>query len=135
MAIVVTVDGRRAVAGLLRTWLAGLKYSLFVNDYVPTATSPLSDFSQATFSGFVRRTPKNWRGPGLDPSNNAVMKADPLNWTVGAGGGIDLVYGYFVVDTHGYCVYAERNVAGPVPMNVVGATFTVFPLFAAGALC
>lgn len=135
MAIVLTQDGRRGILGLLLPWLAGLEYHLFGNDYVPVIGSTPVDFDPPLFSGYAFKRPVNWSGAFLDDLHDAVTTAETLTWTVAASSPGVVVWGYWVRDRFGYCLYAERNPAGATPMSTIGDTFPLQPLFAAGALC
>lgn len=136
MAIVVTEDGRKAVLGAaVFTMFPGLRLGLFANDYTPVILSVTGDFVEPTFDNYARKLIVNFGGMIFTAGATARVQADPVIFTVGGLGGVDTIYGYFVVDSFNRCVWAERDPRGPIAMGPVGAKYTVIPRFEIGTLC
>jgi hypothetical protein len=135
VAIVLSNDGRRGSLGYLLPWLRGLKLRLYVNNVIPLVSFVRSDFVEATFDTYAALLLNNWGAVYLNGLGDAQVDAPLKVFTVGAGGGSDTVYGYYVTDGFGYAIWGERVPGGGVPMILPGSTFPIIPRFAAGALC
>jgi len=87
-----------------------LSLRLFVNDYTPVAGTVTGDFTEATFTGYVRKTiiRSDWQPPTfVSPRAEMLLFTAPSEWT--NGGGPVTVYGAYVVGvTTGVTLWAER---------------------------
>jgi hypothetical protein len=89
---------------------------LFQNDFTPTPTSVIGDFTIASFSGYADVTGA-FGAPGIDPSGNAVAP-HPCVWsTDGVTPGA--AYGLYIVDSAGNLVAGARF--DDAPYNFVNA--------------
>ena len=69
---------------------------IFVNDFVPTATSVLTDFVAATAAGLTPKPLPAATNAGLDPSGRDTWNFATANFTA-TGAGLPVVgFGYFV---------------------------------------
>lgn len=135
MAIVWTTNGRRGVVGLLVPWLSSLTLRLFTD---PSTLSPqltTSDFVEATFSGYAPVVLGAWSGNFLNGNDQGEVDEAIHEFRVSSVGPLELVYGYFVTDQHGYTIFAELHPAGPVEMELPGQRFSVKPRVMCGELC
>jgi len=114
MAIVVTNEGElelldKALKDALSTD-ESFSLRLFQNDYTPINTTTLTDFTEADFTSYARKTltRAGWKAAALNASNEAEAEySAEQSWTCGATGGD--VYGYYVVGaTSGKILWCER---------------------------
>ncbi len=99
---------------------------LYTNNFTPDEDTVLSDLTEATFPGY---NPSAWTFD-LETFVAHVYRCFALAnvFTRGAGGGGDMIYGYYVTDnTDTTLLWAERDPAAPLDMTIPGATYTVFP--------
>lgn len=78
---------------------------MFENDFVPLASSILTDFTECTFGGYADIT-LTWGAPGLDGSNTPVAPA-PVLYT-GDGTTEGFAYGVYLLTSTGLYVAAAR---------------------------
>lgn len=86
-----------------------LKLKLYKNDYTPTASSTVANFTEATFGGYseVTLTYSDWTIATVSNNAKAVWGEEPIVWTVTADA--HTVYGYYVVDNaETTLVWAEK---------------------------
>lgn len=101
---------------------------LFKNDFTPGPATVIGDFTQADFSGYgAAATANPVTAAALDASNRAVVTWDPVTWTKNGATG-NTIYGYYVVDSTGSLLWAERF-DGSIPMTVDGAFIQITPRF------
>lgn len=84
------------LAAILAALANGWKIRLYKNNVTPDDTSDVSDFMEATFTGYAALTP-TWT-PGTDSFGNALITSDTLNYSFTAGSGSQLIYGYYITD-------------------------------------
>jgi hypothetical protein len=106
-----------------------LTLRLYTNDLTPTRTTAKTDFTEATFSGYLRKDllRSRWGLPVVSGVQVKSTYADQLTWSVGAT--VQTVYGFFVCSTFGTDPYlwGERF---PTPrVLVTGQPFELTPVF------
>lgn len=82
---------------------------LFKNDYTPSPTSALADFTEANFTDYAAKALASGSWLPATTVSGAAQKAydTEQSWVCGATG--NTIYGYYVVDdTTGLLEYAER---------------------------
>lgn len=102
---------------------------LYQNDYTPLDTSDVSDFTEATFSGYAAIATNAWGGAFLNASNITEIDETLRTFTHNGGGTNNNIYGYYLTDAGGNLTYAERYSGAPVAMDANGKTFSVVPRF------
>lgn len=87
-----------------------LNVHLFTNNYTPTQSSEVGDFTEAAFSGYAPQSvdKTDWATPAtVDGKATSTAPATPLVWTNGSGS-VD-VYGYFVTNADDdEVIYAQK---------------------------
>jgi hypothetical protein len=135
VAIVVPDTGEEQVARLLLNMdeASDVEYHLYVNDYEPEASTLLSDFTEASGSGYAFKTVAgvSWTIVQGDPT---VATASPLLWLF-SGSDLGNTYGYYVTDSTNALLWAERFTDGPYNVTTT-STLTITPkLSIASGLC
>lgn len=134
MAIVFVVNGRRAILG---AWMGDMNtflLRLFKNDYTPLITSVVGDFVEADFAGYAEVALTAWGAIFTNANNQAETDEEVNVFTKEAGGSANTIYGYYVTDSSGVLMWAERNPAGGQVMSATGDTYSVLPRFMEGTL-
>lgn len=126
MAVVASEDGLIAFLDFI---LAGDTFTMFLfqNNYTPLETSVAADFADATFSGYSGGQDIVGWDPASIIGGKAQSAATPLQWTHNGGGTANTIYGYYVLNTAGDLVWAERAATSFV-MTAAGQTYEVFPV-------
>jgi hypothetical protein len=101
-------------------------FKLFQNDFTPTPSSLIGDFTVCTFGGYADATGA-FLTPGLDPSGNAVA-AKPCAFT-GDGTSSGVAYGIYVVGSTGDLVAAARFDNAPYNFVNLGDQLVLTLLF------
>jgi len=111
------------VAGILND----AKAHLFINAIVPTASSIVSNFSEATFTSYAAQTIVWNTPPYINANGQAEMTGGTLVFVAGSAPTTQTVYGAFVTDSGGTnLLWAERFTI-PVPVTVAGDGVTFVP--------
>ena len=103
-------------------------YHLYQNDYTPTETSALADFTEANFTGYSAQTvaATAWNNSVTDGSGTTCADAPDISWT-NTGTTSQNIYGYYVTDTaNTTLLWAERFSNAPRTLNP-NDTFTLTP--------
>lgn len=102
---------------------------LYRNNYTPTATSSVSDFTSAIFTNYSDKTlaRTSWTA-ATTVAGKAQSSYSQQSWTCGATG--DTVYGYYVVgQTSGVLLWAEKfSIARPLANTDILNLTPVFTL-------
>jgi hypothetical protein len=133
--LVVTLNGRRGLLATVLPRFQGFSCILFTNDYTPQINAVLTDFIQPTWSGYGAIPLNQWSVPFIDVSNNAETDHPPVIFARSDSGSPVTVYGYAVIDAHGYVWWAERHPRGAQLVSGSGGTYPVYPRFFCGGLC
>jgi hypothetical protein len=122
----------RALDALRASWLPSLLIGLYANDWTPEKTSTISEVVPAWFSGnTVLHNLPGWGTPYLD-GDIGVTDATERQWSHDGGPISSWVFGYYVVDTGGALVWAERTLEFGMVMYRAGQEYRVTPRFAQG---
>jgi hypothetical protein len=104
-----------------------LEIHLYQNNYTPTTSSVLADFTAATFDGYIPQTISGWSSPTVT-AHVGLIQATAVVFTKAAGATPNSIYGYYVTDSGGTTVlWAELFSTGPFAMSATGSTITVTP--------
>ncbi len=107
--------------------LQGASLCLFRNNLTPDANTVLGDLTEANFSGYARQTLSAWPNSAL--SGAIARTTHPDKTFLHSGGGVDNdIYGYYVLDSGGGLLYADRNATGPVSITP-GTGYFCRPIF------
>lgn len=123
MALQITTSGKEVVLKYLTGNVSStetLKIKLFTNNYTPTPSASISDFTEATGGGYTEKilTSTAWTFA------NGIATCPSQLWTF--TGSVGNVYGYYLVrQTTGDVVAAERFTGGPYNVANNGDTITV----------
>lgn len=104
----------------------GLKLRLYKNNYTPSQSTVIGDFSgnEANFSGYAAATPA--MGASSTISHKATsVDAATRTFTHNGGGTANTIYGYYVTDAGATIVYWAERLPAPVTMGSNGDTINV----------
>jgi hypothetical protein len=99
---------------------------LFQNNYVPSFTDTVTDYVEATFSGYPGFLSPTWGSAFVNGANQGEIDALPLTWAHNGGVTANLIYGIYITDGANNLAYAERFDA-PVSMSAVPDFITYTP--------
>lgn len=131
---IVTPDsGTVALAAYLAT-VAGamvlpLSMHLYQNDYTPTTTDTLANYTEATYDGYAAQV-MVWASATIPtPGSGALTTWIPLLWTPTGSITPNDIYGYYVTDAAGTLMWAERAPSPPVALNSMLTTLPITPRY------
>jgi hypothetical protein len=99
---------------------------LYQNNFTPTPTSLLADFTECTFSGYAA-VAAPFGTPGLDVTNIPVAPLPVTFITDGVTPGV--AYGIYIVDSAGHLVCGARFDAAPYNFAIAGDLLSGVILF------
>jgi hypothetical protein len=104
-----------------------LHLHLFVNDYTPTTSDTIANYTEATFTGYALANITAWAAQAT-AAHVASIQAAAKTFTRTATGTTQNVYGYYVTkgDNTTLC-WAERDPNAPIPLTNNGDSYTVTP--------
>ena len=115
---------------LTSSWSGVRKIGLYQNDWSPERDSTIEHVEECTFAGYDgSHDLLGWSGAAM-LGDSAVSYATPRLWTYNGDPPSGWVVGYFVTDSGGRLVWAERLPTGPVALVTAGQTFELTPAFA-----
>ena len=100
----------------------GYHIRLFTNNFTPTTSTVVGDFTEATFTGYAAIALSGWTAPTV-ASHVASTTANPATFT--ATGSFQSIYGWYVTDAAGDYVCGGRDAAAPVVMSSTVNTYQV----------
>lgn len=104
---------------------------LYQNNFTPSPTSVLGDFTVATFDGYANKAIAAWGAVFLDPLGLATTIAPLQTFTMTGATTPNIVYGAYYLDKNGALMWAERF-AVPVNFAAAGNTLPLVPKFQMG---
>lgn len=103
---------------------------LFTNDINPADTDTAATYTEASGGGYVARTLVPADFDVAMVSGIATVTAGEHQFVLsGSLTGAAGIYGYFVVDSDGVLIHAERRPAGVYTPDSSGGIYSVFPQF------
>lgn len=130
MAMVMTAVGLPILLELERSYLNGLWYGLYTNNYTPVVGSTLINFTEVVDAGYTAtgRQHPAFTAATLNGSNYGEVISPDLTWSFDHATGDFTIYGYFVSTafTAGSVIYAERA-ATPFTVTANGQIYMVSP--------
>jgi hypothetical protein len=110
-----------------------IRVHLYSNNFTPVAGSVLSDFTEATFTGYSVVNVSAWGTPtGPDGTGHETISATTAPvFTRSATGTVQNIYGYYVTNQGGGTLlyWAERFASAPFAMQFNGDNITLNTLF------
>jgi hypothetical protein len=101
---------------------------LFKNDYNPAFGSTLGDFVESNFHGYASQTVASVAFEAVVLNVAYLVAADPLTFTVLTGSaGPQMAFGYWIQDSGGHLLWAERDPDGPINMSSSGNSYSILP--------
>lgn len=138
MGAIITDAGERTIADKFTNKNAGsvsnanMNLKLFKNDYTPRPQDQQGAYVEADFTGYAPKTGlSNAWNAAVTVNGQAYVALAPAVFTKSGATG-NLIYGWYLVDSLGVVIFAERFVNAPIDMNINGAQITVtvqFKLF------
>jgi hypothetical protein len=112
---------------MLSTWktallTAGIRLKLFNNNVTATINTTLADLVESIAPGYAPIALTTLNGPYLDANSNAYLVSDLANFTT-TGGGVDIIYGAYIVE--------DTGAAATVTFTEAGGEYTV-PVLGSG---
>jgi hypothetical protein len=101
---------------------------LYQNDVTPTSTSDVATFVEADYGGYATQ-PIVWGATFMNPDGNAETNGESLQFQPSSSATPNSIYGYFVTDTGGALMFAERFSPAPRPMATPSDALVVVPVF------
>lgn len=131
MALVVLDQGSLILLNQLISNLFNVELTLclFQNDHTPTEGDDNSDYVEADFDGYLAVGVDSWTPPYLNGANKAETDEINRTFTQTGTGVTNDIYGYYVKNSAGDIIWAERDPSAPVAMDAIGKTYTVFLRF------
>jgi hypothetical protein len=105
---------------------------------VPSASSIVTDFTEATFTGYASKTltgsltGTTWSTPTGSPSVSSYDAASPQSWTLTAGS--QEILGYYYVGASTGIYYGAQSFASGITLTTGQATMTLIPSISQGTL-
>lgn len=100
---------------------------LYKNDYTPVDTSTVANFTASTFGGYTPATltRANWNNSVTNAAGKAeIVYSTDISWTSSTS---ETVIGYYVVDTSGALLFAEKFAQARALVD--GDSLTISPRF------
>ena len=118
----------RAKPVLLRLklpYLRALRVRLFQNEWTPSGSDTAADYTEATFVGYAPQPLTDFGPTYLNTGQQGETDTCAHIWTQAVADPVNVIYGYYVTDPNGYVIFAERNTAGAVRMDRIGAVYSL----------
>jgi len=130
MALIVCEGGLKfALDSLTAALVAGTaKLRLYQNNYTPTEADDISDYTEATFSGYAAATIGTWNAATYGGGEAEAEATTAHTFTNSTGAVGNDIYGYYVTDSAGTVLYwAQRATSPPLSLQLAGEAVTITP--------
>lgn len=109
-------------------WAAdGLTLHLYKNNFTPPVDADVvGNYTECDFGGYASQALSAFPGSSWATPRATTTGAAKVFTATGASANV--VYGYYVTNSAGDLVWAERNAAGGVTIGSAGQTYTVTPV-------
>lgn len=112
----------------LDAWVAGDLGSgylrLYDNNHVYSADDTVSDYNEATFTGYAPITPPAFGPAFINGGGKAESDSAAATWTYTAGVGTATIFGLFITDAAGTTLLAVVPFQAPVVLSPGSPTLT-----------
>jgi hypothetical protein len=124
------VDGgiSKMLDKLLTAYGNTLVLKLFKSNTTPAAGDTAATYTEADFPGYAASNCTNWTASTV-ASSVATSSADQKTFSRSSTGTAQNIYGYFVLDSGGNLLFAERDPSAPIPLTNSGDAYLVTPKF------
>lgn len=116
-----------AMCDHLTTAIDPAEIKLFKNNYTPVAGTTLANLTEADFSGYASVVLAGWTAAAIGAGGRAYSQADLVTFAHNGGVTANSIYGYWVVDSGGTLLWAERFATAPITMSGLGDSIVVIP--------
>jgi len=128
MALVICNGGKTKLLQQLLTYLNGLTLRLFQNNINLAITDTAGTYTEATFTGYSAIALGAWGTAFLNASSLAETDEVVRTFSQTGTAVTNTIYGYYITDSGGNLIYAEKNPNGSFAMNTAGLTYSVQPI-------
>lgn len=124
------VDGgiSRMLDKMLTAYGSTLVIKLFKSNTTPAAGDTAGTYTEATFPGYASQSVGTF-GASTVASSTATATAAQNTFTRSSTGTTENIYGYYVLDSGGNLLWAERDPAAPIAMTNSGDSYLITPKF------
>jgi hypothetical protein len=124
------VDGglTKILDKLMTAYGSTLTIKLFKSNTTPAAGDTAGTYTEADFPGYASQTITTW-GAATIASSVATSTAEQKTFTRSSTGTVQNIYGYFVLDSGGNLLWAERDPSAPIALTNSGDAYLVTPKF------
>jgi hypothetical protein len=113
---------------LRSSWGVSLRVGLFQNPWIPRHSSTIAEVQPCDFSGYAGLLTLSGFGAPYLVGDIATMVSTLLTWTHNGGPLANWVNGYYVLDSLGNLMWAQKN-AEALALAGNGQTYGVVPQF------
>jgi hypothetical protein len=106
-------------------YLNSLTVHLYQNDYWPIDDDDVSSYHECNFGGYDSQPLDDFGPPYLNDSGQGQTDTGPHEWVQTLASPANWVYGYYVTDSNGWLIFADRNDAGKKHMDRTGAVYSL----------
>jgi len=114
---------------LTRLTAVHLFLGLFKADLVPSINDASSTYTaagqEADFPGYGRIELNDWNGVAL--AAHVAANVETLRIFTASGPSTNDIYGYFLCNSTGVVMFAERDPNAPINMRTAGASYAIVP--------
>jgi hypothetical protein len=104
-------------------YLRSLTLRLYMNDWTPSGIDEADDYEECTFAGYSSQSLSDFGPAYLNAFGQGQSDTYNHQWIMPSLTPTNSIYGYFVTDSNGYLIFADRREEGPFEMDGIGATF------------
>lgn len=130
--LVVPQVGNAALLEILRTqFVSGPpRVQLYQNDYSPTLTDVVANYTPATFPGYTSKILDFSQPPIDDGTGHLVLEAERIEWQATADpSSTQRVFGYFVTDGAGTTLWWAERFPNRIFFRKAGNTLATYVRF------
>lgn len=125
MTLKMSDDSKQAILAQILLIGSSFTVRLFSNNFTPNHGMVPGDLTEANFDGYAPVASLNWGSVSLNGSFEAEATLASATFTQTGTGITNNIYGYWVTDSFGNFLWAERNPSAPVAMDAAGLNYVV----------
>lgn len=116
--------------------VAPISVHLFQNNFFPLPTSQLSDFVEATFSGYAASGAVHWGSGYYDVNGKPTVNTPEVPFLAASPLLIpNTIYGYYITDSGaGTTLYFAERFPAPIPVVIPHQSVILIPVLQAGSI-
>lgn len=127
MAFQIQSFGLTALLPNLLSYLSGLTLHLYQNNYQPTKSDTVANYTEATFPGYASVSLNTWGTVYQNGNGDAETDEQIHTFTCTGTSPANTVYGYYVTDASNNLIFAESNPIGGTLVNTASQTYVAQP--------